>query len=227
MMRVALLFVGVVVFTVTRIGSAFYRGYSAVSYDVLFLLCTEPIRYILIIIFVIIIIIAKDLSKNHKVSAFVTLTFLIIIGLVPTGHFLTLGALLSIHNANPQQIRNDARVLMNEYEAKTYFSDVKNQRFFMSEPIPKNKLPLSLQNENINDILVLDNYVFLEKFGVRGLFRGFIVFREGSDIWKNEKSITLLEDCNYCWKIRVIDGLYWYHAVPIEEEVATVAFPLK
>jgi hypothetical protein len=170
---------------------------------------------------------ASGLNRRSKVRVSVAIVLLIAVGLVPTGHFMTLGALLSIHNANPEQIRNDTRILLNEYEAKTYFSYEKNQRFFFSEPIPKNKLPPSLQNETINDVLVLDDYVFLEKFGLRGLFRGFIVFREGSDIWKNEKSITLLDGCGYCWKVRVIDGLYWYHAVPIEEEVATVAFPLK
>jgi len=225
--KVVLLLIGVVVFTFIRIAAAFYSGYSAISYDVLSFLSTEPVRYLLIITCSIIIVIAKDLSRNRKVSAFVALTFLLLIGLVPTGHFLTLGALFSIHNANPQQIRNDARVLMDKYEAKTYFSDEKNQRFFINDPIPKNKLPLSLQNANIKDVLVLDDYVFIEKFGMRGLFRGFIVFREGSDIWKNEKDIVLLNGCSYCWKIRVIDGLYWYHAVPTKDEVATVAFPLK
>ena len=216
---------GIALFTTLRIAIPFYSGYSGRFFDI-FLLCTEGIRYIFIAGCVIVVATSKS-ERKDKVRVSIVVVFLVFIGLISTGHFMTLGALLSINNANPKQIRDDARVLMDEYEAKTLFSDYKNQRFFFSEPIPKNNLPPSLENENFNEILVLEDYVFLEKFGLRGLFRGFIVFREGSDIWKDEKSITLLDGCNYCWKIRVIDGLYWYHAVPTEKEVTTVVFPLR
>ena len=223
--RFALLFAGIFILTILRIAIPFSSGYFGRFYDV-FLICTEGIRYIFIVSCAIVIIISK-LNRKHKVLGFVTGVFLIVIGLIPTGHFMTLGALLSIQNANPEHIRDDARLLMDKYEAETLFSNNRNQRYPFNNPIPKNELPLSLQNENLNDVLVLDDYVFIEKFGVTALFRGFIVFREGSDIWENEKAITLLDGCNHCWKIRVIDGLYWYHDVPREEEVATFVFPLK
>jgi hypothetical protein len=42
----------------------------------------------------------------------------------------------------------------------------------------------------MGDVLVLDDYVFLEKFGLLGLFRGFVVFEKGSDVWISEKSIS-------------------------------------
>ena len=64
---------------------------------------------------------------------------------------------------------------------------------------------------------MFEKYVFIEKFGLGGSFRGFIVFREGSDIWQDQQPITRLEGCSYCWKIRIINGLYWYHAAPVEE----------
>lgn len=223
---VTLLLVGIILFTFIKVVLSFYSGYSGIPYDTFVFLCTEPIRYTLIVICVLAIAVSA-LSRNLKIRAFVTVATLLIIGLPPTGHFMTLGALLSIHFADPEQVRNDTRVLLDEYQPETYFSDEKNQRFFFSEPIPRNRLPTSLHNGNINDVLVLDDYAFLEKFGIRGLFRGFVVFREGSDIWKDEKAVTLLDGCSYCWRIRIIDGLYWYHAVPTEEEVATVAFPLK
>jgi hypothetical protein len=223
--KVGLLLTGIVLLTLLKFAIAFSSGYFGRFYF-FSPLCVETVRYILIMVCAVGIIVSK-LDRKQKILVSVSGVLLIAIGLIPTGHFMTLGALLSIDNAKPKQIRDDARVLMEEYEAKTYFSDQSNQRFFFSEPIPKNRLPPSLQNENLNEVLVLDDYVFLEKFGLRGLFRGFIVFREGSDIWKNEKSIMRLDGCSYCWRIRVIDGLYWYHAVPIEEEIATVAFPLK
>ncbi len=174
-----------------------------------------------------VVIIISKLDRKRKILASVGGVLLIAIGLIPTGHFMTLGALLSIQNANPEQIRHDARLLMDKYEPKTLFSNDRNQRYPFNNPIPKDQLPLSLQNENLNDVLVLDDYVFIEKFGVTALLRGFIVFREGADIWESEKTITLLDGCSYCWRIRVIDGLYWYHDVPREEEVPTFVLPLK
>jgi len=223
--KVGLLLTGIVLLTILRITIAFSSGYFGRFYF-LSPLCTETVRYIFLIACAVVIIVSKlDRKKKRLVS--VSGIFLIAIGMIPTGHFMTLGALLSMQNANPEQIRNDARLLMDEYEPKTLFSDDRNQRYPFNNLIPKNQLPLSLQNENLNDVLVLDDYVFIEKFGVTALLRGFIVFREGADIWKNEKALTLLHGCSYCWKIRVIDGLYWYHDVPREEEIPTFVLPLK
>lgn len=223
--KFAFLLPGIVLLTILRIAIPFRSGYTGNFLDI-FLPCTEGLRYILIVSCAILVI-APKIIRGHKVLVTLVVVLSIAMGLIPTGHFMTLGALLSIQNANPTQIRDDARQLLDEYQAETLFSDDKNQRYPFNNPTPKNELPLSLQNENINDVLVLSDYVFLEKFGATALLRGFIVFREGSDIWKNEKAITLLDGCSYCWKIRVIDGLYWYHDVPSQEEIATFVFPLK
>jgi hypothetical protein len=223
--KVTLLIVGIVLLTILRIAIPFQSGYSGNFYDLL-LFCTEGIRYIFIVGFAIVII-ASQLNRKRKIFVSLAVVFLFFIGLIPTGHFMTLGALFSIHNANPEQFRNSAREVLEEYEPNTLFSDIPQRGIDRYDQLPRNRMPPSMLRANVGDALVLDEYIFIEKFGLNGLFRGFIVFREGSDIWKNEKSFTLLENCSYCWKIRVIDGLYWYHAVPIEEEVATVAFPLK
>ena len=223
--KVGLLLTGIVLLTILRFAIAFASGYFGRFYF-LSLLSTEIVRYIFIIVCALVITVSK-LDRKQKIFVSVSGLFLIAIGLIPTGHFMTLGALLSMQNANPEQIRNDARLLIDEYESKTLFSDYRNQRYPFNNPIPKNQLPLSLQNKNFGEVLVLDDYVFIEKFGATALFRGFIVFRERADIWKNEKAVIRLDDCGSCWKIRVIDGLYWYHDVPRDEEVPTFVLPLK
>lgn len=223
--RSILLLAGIVLFTIFKISTAFNSGYSG-SFSDIFILCTEPIRYILVASWGFFIITSPS-NRKHKVFLSLALIFFISIGLIPTGHFMTLGALRSIHDANPIQVRDDARTLMDELEPPTHFTNDTNQRILFNEFIPKDRLPSSLQNENFNDILVVEDKVFIEKQGICCLFRGFIIFKEGSDIWKNEESVKLLDGCSYCWRIRVIDGLYWYHAVPTEEEINTVFHPLK
>ena len=222
--RLALLLVGTVFLTILRVAIPFYSGYFG-SLLYLILLCTEGIRYILIVSCAIVILTSK-LNRKSKLLISIPLAFLILITFIPTGLYMTGGALASIYQSNPTQFRNDARAVLDEYEPMTCFSN-QVQRTPCNEPIPRNKLPASLLSANIGDVLVLDDYVFLEKFGLLGLFRGFVVFREGADVWINEKSVALLDGCNYCLRIRVIDGLYWYHAVPTEEERSTFTFPLK
>lgn len=222
--RVALLIVGIIVFSIIRIAAAFYSGYSAVPYYVMSLFSTEPIRYVLIIICVIAVIIAKKLSKNRKAIIFIALTLLLGIGLIPDGHFVTLGALLSIRNANPDQFRDETRILFDEYGSNTKFSDSPQRVIDQYALFPRSKLPPSILRANIGDVFILEKYILVEKFGLGGSFRGFIVFPEGADIWKSDKSVTLLEGCSYCWKIQIIEGLYWYHAAPVEEENARLDF---
>jgi hypothetical protein len=223
--RFGLLLIGIALLTILKITIAFSSGYFGRFY-ILSPLCTETVRYIFVITCAIVIIAAK-VDRKRKILVSSVGVFLIAIGLIPTGHFMTLGALLSIQNANPEQIRHDARLLIDEYEPETLFSNFPNHRYPFNNPVPKNQLPLSLQNENLNDVLVLEDYVFIEKFGVTALLRGFIVFREGADIWEDENKITRLDGCSYCWRIRVIDGLYWYHDIPREEEIPTFVLPLK
>jgi len=220
-----LLLTGIFLLTIFRILIPFSSGYYGVFNDV-FLLCTDGVRYALIAIYATTTIITI-LNRNHKLLSSVLWIVLILAGLMPIGNFTTLGALLSLDNANPEQFRNDARTVLDEYGPRTLFSDLPQRVRNEYPQVPRRRIPPSILRANVGDMLVLKDYVFVEKFGLNGLFRGFVVFREGSDVWQHEKPFTLLEGCSYCWRIRVIDGLYWYHAVPIEEEVTTVAFPLK
>ena len=221
--KVALVFIGAIALTLIRIVAAFCAGYSAIPYDLLSIVLTKPIQYILII-FCVIVAVAKGLERNRKALTLIALALLFIIDLVPTGHYLSLGALFSIHTANAEQFRDEARILFDEYGANTKFSDSQQRVIGQYALFPRSKLPLPILRANIGDVFILDKYIFIEKFGLGGSFRGFIVFREGEDIWKNDKPVTLLEGCNYCWKIRVVDGLYWYHAAPVEEENARLDF---
>ena len=222
--RVTILIIGIVALLIIKIASGFYSGYYAAPYCVMSLFSTEPIRYILTVICVVVVIVAKELSKKHKAIIFITLVLLLAIGLIPDGNFVTLGALRSIDNANPEQFRDDARVLFDEYGSNTKFSDSPQRVINQYALFPRNKLPPSILSANIGDVFILEKYLLIEKLGLGGSFRGFIVFREGEDIWKNDESVTRLEGCSYCWKIRITDGLYWYHAAPVEEENARLDF---
>ena len=223
--KVGFLLTGIVLFTMLRIAIAFSSGYFGRFY-IFAPLCAETFRYIFIIMAVVVLV-ASRLDRKQKTILFVVGVLFTAISLIPTGHFMTLGALLSIQNAGPEQVRTDARLLLDDHEPKTLFSDITIQRHPFENPIPKNKLPVSLQDDKFGEILVLEDYVFIEKFGATALLRGFIVFREGADVWQNEQEITLLAGCSYCWKIRIIDGLYWYHDVPRDEEIPTFVLPLK
>jgi hypothetical protein len=216
---------GVIVTTVIRIVLPFYSGYSGNGFG-LVVLCTEPIRYLLLLLCGIIIS-SSAVAGTKKLLRFLALTLLFSFGLVHIENFTTLGIVLSIHNANPTQIRDDARNLMDELDRPTHFTNYVQQRVLVGEFVPKERLPQSLQSERFNDILVMDDKVFLEKQGLCCLFRGFIVFKEGSDIWKAEEPFKLLDGCNHCWRIRIIEGLYWYHDVPSKEETSTIFNPLK
>lgn len=221
--KVASLFAGIIGFTLIRILAAFYSGLSAAPFDVGTVMFTEPIRYILIIACVLSAD-GREPVRKRKLVAVLSLASLVIIGLIPTGHYYTLGALLSIRNANPEQVRNEARTLFAKYGANTKFSDVPPRVRNQYQQFPRSHIPRPILKANIREIFVFEKYIFIEKAGLGGAFRGFIVFRDGADIWKDEKSVTRLEGCSYCWKIRIIDGLYWYHAAPVEEEDAVFDF---
>ena len=221
----AFLLVGIIFLSIVKFAAEFYSGYSgAFFWGVMALFSTEPIRYILIAICVIVAIRIKELNKKRKVLIFIALAALLAIGLIPDGHFVTLGALRSIDDANPEQFRDDARILFDEYGSNTKFSDSPQRVINQYALYPKSQLPPSISKANIGDVFILEKYMFIEKFGLGGSFRGFIVFREGEDIWKNDNSVARLKGCSYCWKIRIAEGLYWYHAAPVEEENARLDF---
>lgn len=222
--KVVLLIAGIIIFSIIKFVAGFYGGYSAIPYYVMSFLSTEPIRYLLIVICVIVVITSRELNKKRKVLIFIALAILLVIGLIPDGHFVTLGALHSIDDANPEQFRDDARTLFDEYGSNTKFSDSPQRVINQYALFPRSKLPPSIIRAKIGDVFILEKYILIEKFGLGGSFRGFIVFREGADIWKSDRPVTLLEGCSYCWKIRIVDGLYWYHAAPVEEENARLDF---
>jgi len=118
-----------------------------------------------------------------------------------------------LYNNKPVQVRNDARILMDEYAPMTCIG-YRRERYPCDNPVARDKLPTSIQRIHAGDVLILQDYILIEKFGLQGVFRGFVIFRKGSDLWKNEKPITYENGCMTCWKIRLIDGLYWYHAHP-------------
>jgi hypothetical protein len=134
---------------------------------------------------------------------------------IPDGPFETIGGLLSIYGANPEQVRDDTRRLADEYPPMTCIG-YENQRYPCDAPITRDKLPASIRDVHVGNVLILDRYILIEKSGLEGTFRGFVVFREGADLWKNEKAITFKNGCTDCSKIRITDGLYWYHADPLD-----------
>ena len=163
------------------------------------------------------------IKRQTKVVFTLSWIFLFILGQTPKGHFDTLGAVLSILNANPEQVVQDARALANEYEPMTYFGNPR--RYPLDNPLPSVQLPMSIQDIHIASVLILDDSILIEKQGLQGVFRGFIIFREGFDLWKHEQSVTIQNSCNDCWKIRIIEGLYWYHADPSKGPIYT--YPLR
>lgn len=175
-----------------------------------------------IFILICIIITTRSVFKHqHKMFFTLSWVFLAILGValkqIPIGHFETLGGLLSVYSVNPKQVLSDARKLANDYPSMTCIGNP-HQRYPCDNSIHPNTLPLSLQNLHVGNILILDNYVLIEKFGLQGIFRGFVVFRKGFDLWENDVSITR-RDCSDCWKIRIIDGLYWYSANPSDRPI--------
>ncbi len=191
-----------------------YHGYYS-SGNILIILSMgflAGVRYILMLTGVIVII-WLIFTHQQQVSFTLLWIFIAVLGLIPKGHFETVGELLSIYNNNPSQVRADARTLMDEYAPMTCIG-YQPERYPCDSPIPRNKLPSSIQRMHPGNVLILNDYILIEKFGLQGVFRGFVIFRDGSDLWKNEKSITLTSGCNTCWKIRISDGLYWYHADP-------------
>ncbi len=182
---------------------------------------TRIASYILIII-CLIVSIWLVIKRQHKLSFILSWIFLAAFGFalskIPMGYYETLGGLLSVYNTDPEQVLMDSRILADEYRPMTCFG-YQPQRRPCENAIPHNKLPPEIQRMHVENVLVLEDYVLLEKFGLQGVFRGFVAFRKGSDLWTNEKTITRVAGCNTCWKIRIIDGLYWYHANPSDPPI--------
>jgi hypothetical protein len=198
-----------------------YYGYYS-SGNILIILSMgilAVVRYILVLICV--AVTTWSIIKHHH-NLFFTFSWIFIatIGQIPKGHFDTLGALLALYNTNPNQVHNDAAGLMDKYPPMTCIG-YRPQRYPCDNPVIREKLPSSIQRIHSGDVLILEDYILIEKFGLQGTFRGFVVFRNGADVWINEKPISLEGECNTCWKIRIMDGFYWYHADPSDPPIFT------
>jgi len=168
--------------------------------------------YVAMLIYI--IAIAWSTINIYRKLIFVATWFLLVlVGLIPRGHFVTLGALFSVYKDNPADVVADARKLKQAYEPMTCFGSP--MRDPCDNPIPPVNLPLSIQKTFPAHVLILEDAVLIEKMGLGGLFRGFVVFPSGKDIWEDEPSIQLQKGCDSCWKIRIADGLYWYHATEV------------
>jgi hypothetical protein len=197
----------------------FADGYFAVGYlSTIGLLVMGPVR-VMLLVALFIVAVRSITKKRHPVR--IAISFIVIVGvsIIPSGNFDALGGLLSIYDSGPERILSDARRLLTEYPEMTHFS-IQPKRYPLNHPIPKEELPSSIQDLNIVDVLVLDDSVLLEKHGLQGVFIGFIAFREDKDPWVEHKPYDLMLDaCIDCWRIRIIDGLYWYHADPADPAI--------
>jgi hypothetical protein len=198
-----------------------YYGYysSGNILIILFMGLLAVIRYVLIIICAVVTVLSI-IKHEHRFLFTLLWIFMAILGQIPKGHFETLGALLSLYNSSPTQVRNDAKMLLDEYTPMTCIG-YQPERPPCNDPVPHDRLPSSIQHMHAGNVLILEDYVLIEKFGLQGVFRGFVIFRNDSDPWKNEKSITLKGGCNICWRIRIIDDLYWYHSDPLSPPIFT------
>lgn len=207
-----------VVVSLLIIELALYILWGYTSGDILVFLLMDFVPRIRFAFTIICLITTLWLIIKHQIKVVFTVTWILlaILGYLlnqnRSRHFETLGSLLALYNTTPAQVLSDARILADQYPPMTCIG-YPNQREPCNNAISRNNIPSSIKNLHIGNVLILDNYVLIEKFGLQGVFRGFIVFREDSDLWKNEASITR-NDCSDCWKIRITDGLYWYSAPP-------------
>lgn len=146
--------------------------------------------------------------KNFCLYIFVWVIALIF-GQIPSGQFYTLGALYAMNTANAKNVVSDVISLAEEYPPMTCIGHP--VRFPCDDPFGYEVLPNSIKAVHPSHVLILRDYVLLEKAGLEGVFRGFVIFYKGKDIWKDEEMIVLQENCNSCWRIRITDGLYWYY----------------
>lgn len=149
--------------------------------------------------------------KKYYVYIF-TWVMALILGQIPSYNFFTLGALYAMKAANPEQVVADAMNLAEIYPPMTCIGFP--ARFPCDNPVSYEVLPPSIKAAHPSHVLILNDYVLLEKEGLEGVFRGFVIFYRDKDVWKNGDAALLQEDCNVCWKIRIFDSLYWYYETP-------------
>jgi len=191
-------------------------GYMAGDFIIFILMKFIPALCNTLIIISILVIVWTIIKRQHKLLLILGWIFLTtlsyVVDQIPIGHFETIGGVLSVYNSSPKKILDDARMLANEYPSMTCIGS-HPQRDPCASALPRDNIPPSIRKIYVGNILILKDYVLIEKFGLQGVFRGFVAFREGYDPWIKEASITR-KNCSDCWKIRIIDNLYWYSANP-------------
>jgi len=192
-------------------------GYTSGDFLVYFAMdFTTGIEYV-IVAFCVVVTIWSTIKRYRQMLFTLSWVSIFIISLmlnrIPLEPFEVIGSLIAVYKVDPNQLVNDTRSLAYKYPVNTCIG-YPNQRYPCNDPVSRDQLPVSLQGLHVKNVLISKDYVLLEKFGMQGVFRGFVVFRKGFDLWKAENNVTLQKNCDFCWKIRIVDGLYWYHADP-------------
>jgi hypothetical protein len=186
----------------------FLDGYYAGDWDFsIILFFIVPIRVILILV-VLGQIIGSIFSRSYNWKYTILWVLLTSISIVPKDHYSTFGAIAYMQNANPTSVIAEARNMMNIYKPMTYFGHP--HRWPLNNPRPLNEVPQGISEVHKGEVLVVEHAVLLGRGSLAPSFRGFVIFQEGFDPWVNEKQIVLQDFWYASWKIRIIDGLYWY-----------------
>jgi hypothetical protein len=198
------------VIIVIEIMGKFLSGYCLEDCDFsILLLLMFPIR-ILLVILVFRQIIRDFISQSYEWKYLILGVLLIGISMVPKEHYSTFGKIASMNNSDPTSVLGAARDMLDTYEPMTHFGRPHRTPFL--NPRPLDEVPQKIKAVHKGEVLVLENAVLLENgsSGFEPAFAGFVVFREGYDPWENEKQIVLDDFWYAIWRIRIIDGLYWY-----------------
>lgn len=151
--------------------------------------------------------------KKQKNTTLFALSWIIvsIINSTIDHRFYAVGsALLSVHQAGAKNVFFDALEIARRYPAITCIRTLP-KRYPCENPLDPSVLPESIRELNPSSVIVEKEYILLEKIGLEGVYRGFIIFRDEFDPWLLEADVILQTECIDCWRIRIIDGMYWYH----------------
>jgi len=195
---------------IIEIMGKFLSGYCLEDCDFsILILLMFPIR-ILLVILVFRQIIRDFISRSYEWKYVILSVLLIGISMVPKEHYSTFGKIAYMNNSDPTSVLDAARDMLDVYEPMTHFGRPHRTPFL--NPRPLDEVPQKVKAVHKGEVLVLENAVLLKdgSLGFEPAFAGFVVFRERYDPWENDKQIVLDDFWYASWKIRIIDGLYWY-----------------
>ena len=200
-----------------------YGFYSSGNIILIFLLSLIAIlRYAAIVCFAVIVV--WQIIKRETNNKLILLgLLLLVIGQIPKLSFDNIGSIFALYRADFTDILVDTRQLFDDYPPMSCFV-YDTQRPLCDDQFSLNNLPISLQKAHVGNVLIMDDYIFLEKFGMVGVFRGYVVFKNNTNVW-SDQPIFVHGKCIHCWKIRITEGLYWYSADP--SSYSTISKPLE